>query len=194
MVDIKGAIQAGRGGGLEKLISQVPGYGGYAEKNLRREADRLLRQYVAGRFDEQRRLLSELQLQLISGGQLDLLDDLDQAIRKVQTLTDRIRTATYGYAGFFDAVKVQEPQLDALYAFDNALLDEAGKIAATVRALGAALASKEGVTQAIAACIAAAQDATYTFSHREEVILQGAATVAPPQAPAAPEPPAPHDA
>ncbi len=185
MVDIKGAIQAGRGGGLEKLISQVPGYGGYAEKNLRREADRLLRQHVAGQFDEQRRHLSDLQLQLISSGQLDLLDDVDQAIRKVQTLTDRIRTATYGYAGFFDAVKVQEPQLDALYAFDNALLDEVGKVAASVQALGAALTSKEGVPQAIAACVSAAQDATYTFSHREEVILQGAS------APTAPEPPAP---
>jgi hypothetical protein len=190
MVDIKGTIQAGQSG-FEKLVSSIPGYGGYKQKDQRRDADKLLRTYVAARFEEQRRRLSNLQLQLVSSGQIDLMDDLDQAIRKVQLLTDRIRTATYGYAGFFDAVKVQEPQLDALYAFDNALLDEVGKIAATVQALGAALTTKEGVVQAIAACISAAQDANYTFSHREEVILQAAATVAPPPPPAAPEPPTP---
>jgi hypothetical protein len=190
MVDVKGTIQTGQGG-FEKLVSSIPGYGGYKQKDLRRDADKVLRMYVAARLDDERRRLSDLQLQLVSTGQLDLLDDIDQAIRKVQFLVDRIRTATYGYAGFFDAVKVQEAQLDALYAFDNALLDEVGKIAATIQALGVALTAKEGVPQAIAACIATAQDANYTFGHREEVILQAAATATQPQAPAAPEPPAP---
>jgi len=183
MVDIKGTIQAGQSG-LEKLVSSIPGYGGYKQKDLRRDADKVLRLFVAGKLDEQRRRLSDLQLQLISGGQLNLTGELDRAVQKVQLLVDRIKTATYGYAGFFDAVKVQEPQLDALYAFDSALLEEVGKVAAAVNALAAALAAKQGAAEAIAAAVAAAQDANYTFGHRAEVILQGAAT-------AAPEPPKP---
>jgi hypothetical protein len=184
MVDIKGTIDAGQGG-FEKLVRTIPGYHGYKEKDIRRDADKILRTYVAGKFDEQRRRLSDLQLQLISGGQLDLLDDLDRAVRKVQTLVDRIRTATYGYAGFFDAVKVQEPQLDALYAFDSALLEQVTQVAAAVKALAATLTTKQGVAEAIAACVTAAEDANYAFGHREEVMLQGSA----PQPPA-PQPPA----
>jgi hypothetical protein len=196
MVDIKGTIQAGQSG-FEKLVSSIPGYGGYKQKDLRRDADKVLRTFVAGKLDEQRRRLSDLQLQLISSGQLNLTGELDRAVQKVQLLVDRIKTATYGYAGFFDAVKVQEPQLDALYAFDSALLDEVAKVAAAVNALAAALAARQGVAEAIAAAVSTAQDANYIFGHREEVILQGAASVpppapaSPPAQPSAPEPPKP---
>ena len=65
MVDIRGVIESGKGG-LEKLIGSIPGYKGYKDKDVRRDADKALRTYVADKFDEQRRRLSELQLQLVS--------------------------------------------------------------------------------------------------------------------------------
>jgi len=172
MVDIKGTIEAGKGG-LERLISSIPGYKGYKDKDVRRDADKVLRVYVADRLDEQKRRLSDLQLQLISTGQLDLLDDVESAVKKVQLLADRVRTATYGYAGFFDVVKVKEAQLDALYNFDNALLDEVAKIAAAIEQVKTALATNENAAGSIASCVVVAQDANYTFDHREEVILSG---------------------
>ena len=95
MVDIKGAIESGKGG-LERLIESIPGYKGYRDKDVRRDADKVLRVHVADRLDEQRRRLSDLQLQLISSGQLDLLDDLESAVKKMQLLVDRIRTASNG--------------------------------------------------------------------------------------------------
>ena len=86
---------------------------------------------------------------------------------------DRVRTATYGYAGFFDVVKVKEAQLDALYNFDNALLDEVAKIAAAIEQVKTALATKENAAGSISSCVVVAQDANYMFDHREEVILSG---------------------
>ena len=172
MVDVKGTIESGQSG-LEKLIGSIPGYSGYKDKDVRRDADKVLRLYITERLNEQRRRLSDLQLQLISSGQIGLLDDLESAVKKIQTLADRIKIATYGYTGFFDVIKVKEDQLDALYNFDNALLGEVANIAAAVEQVKTALVTKENVAESIANCVTTAQEANYTFDHREEVILRG---------------------
>ncbi len=159
-------------GGLEKLVKKVPGYKGYKEKELRREADRLLRMEVAAKLDDQRKRLAELQNQLISLAQIEFLDDLERAVMKLQLLIDRIKTASYGYAGLFDAVKVKEEQLDALYEFDNEMLNSVEEIAAGVDQVSSAITAQEGVSGAIADLVNTVSEANTTFGHREEAILQ----------------------
>ena len=159
-------------GGLEQLVAKIPGYKGYKEKELRREADKLLREHLARQFEEQRRAITNLQKRLIKSGQAGLLDDLEEGVMKLQFLIDRLKTASYGYAGFFDAVKVKEEQLDALYAFDNALLDEVPKVAAGINSVSEALAAKEGVAEAVADLVSTIQGINDTFSKRQDVILQ----------------------
>ncbi len=159
-------------GALENLVKQIPGYKGYKEKELRREADRLLRMEVAGKLDDQRKRLAELQNQLISLAQIEFLDDLERAVMKLQLLIDRIKTASYGYAGLFDAVKVKEEQLDALYEFDNEMLNFVSEIAAGVDRVSSAIAAQEGVSGAIADLVNTVAEANTTFGHREEAILQ----------------------
>jgi len=159
-------------GGLEQLVAKVPGYKGYKEKEMRREADKLLREQLARRFEEQRRRIPNLQKQLIKSGQAGLLDDLEEGAMKLQLLIDRLKTASYGYAGFFDAIKVKEAQLDALYEFDNALMDEVPNVAAGTNKVFEALAAKEGVAEAIADLVTTIQGVNDTFSKRQDVILQ----------------------
>lgn len=159
-------------GGLESLVAKIPGYSGYKAKETRREADKLLREQLARSFDEQRRHLLELQKQLVSSGQIALLDDMDSAAVKLQTLIDRIRTATYGYAGFFDAVKIKEDQLDALYEFDNALVEQVGNVEAAVGRVESALTAQEGVAGAIADLTRIVRDINDLFSRRQDAILQ----------------------
>lgn len=171
MVDLRETVEAALGG-LENLIKKVPGYSGYKEKELRREADKLLRMEVAGKLDDQRKRLSELQVQLISQAQIEFVDDLERAVMKLQLLIDRIRTASYGYAGLFDAVKVKEEQLDALYEFDNRMLGFVDEIASDVDRVASAATAKEGVGVAIAELVLTAEQANLTFSHRHEAILQ----------------------
>jgi len=159
-------------GGLEQLVAKVPGYKGYKEKEMRREADKLLREHLARQFEEQRRGITNLQKQLIKSGQAGLLDDLEEGVMKLQLLIDRLKTASYGYAGFFDAVKVKEEQLDALYEFDNALMDEVPDVAAGINKVSEALAAKEGVAEAITDLVGTIQGVNDTFSERQDVILQ----------------------
>ena len=159
-------------GGLEQLAAKVPGYKGYKEKEMRREADKLLREHLARQFEEQRRRIPDLQKQLISSRQFGFLDDLESGVMKLQYLIDRLKTASYGYAGFFDAVKVKEEQLDALYDFDNALMDEVPRVAAGINSVSEALAAKEGTAEAITDLVSTIQSVNDTFSKRQDVILQ----------------------
>ncbi len=170
-MDLHEVIEAGLGG-LEKLAKKIPGYKGYKEKELRREADKLLRMEVAGKLDDQRKRLSELQMQLISQVQIEFVDDLERAVIKLQRLIDRIKTASYGYGGLFDAVKVKEEQLDALYEFDNRMLGYVEQIAAGVDHAESAIAAKEGVGVAIAELVVTVEEANVAFGHRNEAILQ----------------------
>ncbi|MFC2036924.1 hypothetical protein ACFLYD_02990 [Chloroflexota bacterium] len=162
-------------GGLERLVGKIPGYKGYKDKELRREADKLLRTQLAGQLDDQRKRLSGLQMQLINQAQIEYVDDLERAVMKLQLLTDRIRTASYGYAGLFDAVKVKEEQLDALYDFDNQMFDFVLEIAADVDQVGSAISAKEGVGLTIAELVVTLEEANLTFGHRQEAILQASA-------------------
>lgn len=159
-------------GGLEQIAVKIPGYKGYKEKEMRREADKLLREDLARQFEKQRRRIPDLQMRLISSGQIGFLDDLESGAMKLQFLIDRLKTASYGYAGFFDAIKVKEPQLDALYEFDNALMDEVPKVAAGINNVSQAIAAKEDVAEAIADLVSTIQSINDTFSRRQDVILQ----------------------
>jgi hypothetical protein len=157
---------------LESLVHRIPGYQGYKDKELRREADKLLRMQVANSFDDQRKRLSELQNQLISQGQIEFLDDVERVSMKLQLAIDRIKTASYGYAGLFDAVKVKEDQLDALYEFDEKMLAFADDIASGVDAVASAIGAQEEVSATISELAITVDEANLAFGHREEAILQ----------------------
>lgn len=163
-------VVAGGLSGFEKLVAKIPGYSGYKEKEMRREADKMLREALARRLQEQWRRLPDIQKQLLSSAQIQWLDDIEGSTMKLQLLIDRLKTATYGYAGFFDAVRVKEDELDQLYNFDMALGEQVDEITAAVDALSSAAMSKEGLGEAIARLNGAAVVANETFGRRQDVI------------------------
>jgi hypothetical protein len=163
---------------LEKIVAFIPGFKGYMDRNARRDADKLMRETVATRFEQQWSRISELQRQMISEGTIETVDDLEAAVVKLRTFVDQVRTAPYGYAGFFDAVKVNEPELVRLYQFDASLLDRAVQLAAAVDNV-ASSAGTDGLPAAIRNVATLAQDALDAFQGRSELILGSG-----PQAPA----------
>jgi hypothetical protein len=156
-------------GWLEKIAGMIPGFGGYLEKETRRDADKLLRDTVVNRYGEQLNRISVLQTQLISGGGIEHVDDLQDAATRLQRFIDMVRTAAYGYGGFFDAVKVKEEELAKLYAFDAALLDNAAKVAAAVDTVEASIGG-DGLPAAIRNLVTIVTDCNTTFERRKEVL------------------------
>jgi hypothetical protein len=122
---------------FERMAEHVPGYKGYKEKELRREADKTQRLYVAERLDSVLTTLDNVKLDLVNRADLRQLGVIDVAERKLRRVTDKIRYADYGYAGLFDTDKVDEPLLDQLYQFDNALVTGVGEIETLANALSA---------------------------------------------------------
>lgn len=153
-----------------KILSKIPGFGGYIERSSRRSSDKLLRQVVADRFEEQWQRVSSLQRDLVNSGEIALVDDLESAAIKMRQFIDRIRTASYGYAGFFDSVKVNQSELEQIYQYDLALLEMADEVKTAVDNVEVSIGS-EGLPASIRNLTGVAQKSVEAFNRRSEVIL-----------------------
>jgi hypothetical protein len=156
---------------LEEMARGVPGYKGYKEKEVRREADRLLRLKLARDLQQQRRRLNRIEVQLASDGRLGALLLLERSLMRLQLLIDRLKTASYGYAGLFDAIKIEEAELDALYDYDAGLLGGVEKVKTLIDAVAAAAEDVE-LTKAGNELLEAVEEMNDAFSKRQDVILE----------------------
>ncbi|MEM1943899.1 MAG: hypothetical protein QXO30_07145 [Candidatus Caldarchaeum sp.] len=116
---------------MEKILSYVPGYRGYKEKELRRETDILVRRKVSSLLAEAR---ADLNSPLSPSEARQLANDSEARFlfETVRAMLDkavqRIDKAVAGYAGLFDSIKVREDRLDAVLRHDLALIEKAESV------------------------------------------------------------------
>lgn len=120
---------------LERLMGLIPGYQGYQKKELRRDADKKNREFLYADLKQALDELERFSLKLTNNGKLDVLADADRTVRKLRTIADKVRLADYGYAGFFDAAKIEQAELDRLVEFDLGLAEQVRLIADRVKRL-----------------------------------------------------------
>jgi hypothetical protein len=106
----------------------IPGFRGYKLREQRREADRIVRDYVYRALEHSRDDLMACFQSLSDAKASELIEPMNRIIAKLDTVAEKINRASYGYSGFFDAVKVEEPELDNMLAYDSQLMDLARKI------------------------------------------------------------------
>jgi uncharacterized alpha-E superfamily protein len=155
---------------LGKIRNFVAGFLGYVDRENRREADKLLRQTVAKRYEEQWSRISEIQRQMVASGGLETVDDLEAAAIKLRTFVDRVKGASYGFSGFFDAVRINEDELAKIYMHDTALLEKVDQISSAIDNVAASLGT-DGLPAAIRNLVSLSQEAIDTYNRRDEVIL-----------------------
>jgi len=120
---------------LEKIELVIPGFRGYKEKELRRESDRLVRNQIYQKLYEAEAQVKDAYRSLVNQGVSEAWDDTDHLVARMDRITQRINHSEYGYAGFFDAMKVKEPDLDRMMAFDDQLLQQADTVTQAIQAL-----------------------------------------------------------
>jgi hypothetical protein len=125
---------------LERIASAIPGFKGYRERELRRDADRLEREHLAARLDACKKGLDETAAALTRSGSLDAINDVEKARKRLDKVIARIRYADRGYSGFFDTIKVDEGTLGRVYEFDLALVDGVEAVRAAAGDLPAMIA------------------------------------------------------
>lgn len=155
---------------FKKLMSYIPGFNGYVERQTRRDADKLLRDTVARRFEEQWKRTSQLQTELVSAGMIQYVDDMEKAAVKLRTFIDKITTAPRGYSGVFDAVKINEKELEAIYQFDAAFFDLATQVGGALDNVERSLADEAALPAAIRNLATLARLAVETYEKRSEVV------------------------
>jgi len=172
MVDLRDTLSDHQSG-LEALLGKIPGYSGYKEKELRREADQKLRDHLASQLSDQLGQAEDVASQMLTGPGLMQLDEMGKGNTRLQTLIDKVKTAAQGYAGFFDAVKVKEDELDILYEFDEDMLRKVEDIGAAIEAVQAALDSgvDSDIAPAVRSYVKTVTDASAAFDKRKDTIL-----------------------
>jgi len=128
----------------ERIAAFVPGFHGYKEKEIRRESDRLIRNHLYMKLSIEKNDLREIEQKLADRRYFDVLTDMDRLLAKMDRVVEKVNHASYGYSGFFDAVKVREENLDRVIDFDNQLLEGINALTTEIDAFKAELAS--GVT------------------------------------------------
>jgi hypothetical protein len=133
---------------LERLGARIPGFAGYLERELRREMDQLLRRHLAARLDSARSSVNSYLrgLPLTAAAAVQRLGTIERALDAIANV---VRHAGTGYAGLFDAAKVREAELEALYRFDVNLTEEIESVAALTAGLAGGLAALEQLEQAV---------------------------------------------
>ena len=160
---------------FKKIASKVPGFSGYLERENRRESDKLVRARLFDRFREMESRVSALQRDFISQGELQYVDDLEATAIKLRTFADRVRTATRGYSGLFDAVKINEAELSRLYTYDSAMFDLVDQVEHAIDNVEASVGT-DGLPAALRNLETTARQCIETFDRREEVFIDAAGT------------------
>lgn len=154
---------------IKKLIAKIPGFKGYIERGDRRMSDKLLREKVADEYEGYYQRISGLQRALISQGGLAYIDDLENAAIKLRQFIDRVRTASYGYAGLFDAIKIKEEELSTIYQYDADLLEKGSTVSAAIDNLEASIGT-EGLPASLRHLISVAQECVDLFNTRSNAL------------------------
>jgi hypothetical protein len=154
---------------FKKILAKIPGFGGYVERQSRRDADKLLRETLASRVEEQWQRVSELQRQFISQGEIKYVDDLEAAAIKLRTFADRVRRAARGYSSLFEAVKINENELATIYEYDATMLDLVDEISHAIDNVSASVGT-DGLPAAIRHLSTTAQRCIETFNRRDEIV------------------------
>ncbi|MCS6834674.1 MAG: hypothetical protein NZ750_01480 [Anaerolineae bacterium] len=159
-------------GSLERLVARIPGFRGYHEKEARRAADTMLRDYLADQVEDLIRDFARVESQLVDKVGLAGMSRTREVKARLQSYADRLRTAAPKYSAMFAHVKIDIDDLERIYAFDEAQLRYINQLGQAVEAVKAAVSSGEDHQQALDALMQVADEAIEAFSLRDDVILK----------------------
>jgi hypothetical protein len=116
---------------LERIMLIVPGFRGYKLREQRREADRIVRDYIYRVLEQSRDDLARCLQALNDSRATELIEPMNRLLAKLDRIAEKINHASYGYSGFFDSVKIEEVELDNMLSYDTQLMDSARRVSTT---------------------------------------------------------------
>lgn len=153
---------------LERLGQKIPGYAGFADRELRRDVDRQLREHLSKEVARLRDRVREKIAEFVDGGKIGELQSFDRLDKGLDGLSQAIRFADYGASGLFDAVKIGEAELGRIYEFDLSIVTDLADLELAITALpGPGSGDPRAAVDALRASLGALQE---KWAGRERVI------------------------
>lgn len=162
----------GERGTAENILSKIPGFRGYMEMSARREADRMIREHVAGRYESLIDILSAHERNILGlAGGLGHMEKTKAIKTKIEVLRRRVSTDAPGYSGFFASNKIGPDELAKVYSFDESMLTYADSIGLKLDALGAEiLEGGENLAKVLAELETTISEAGQAYDLRDDLL------------------------
>lgn len=112
---------------IEKLETIIPGFSGYKKRELAREDDRLIRDYIVKTLINAKIKVEEAAATIIEFN-YETAKRLNNLSSTINYIADKIRFAESGYAPHYNIVKVELNTLERIKEIDNSLIGSAEKV------------------------------------------------------------------
>jgi hypothetical protein len=131
---------------LERILHRIPGFKGYYEKEFRRAADQLQRDFIVTQLRKVKTGMNGVIQVAARQKNFELLREYDLFARKLDKDIGAIRYADQGYSGFFDLIKIREAELDKVYEQDALIVEAANSLNEEFKQLAASPLELSGLS------------------------------------------------
>lgn len=159
-------------GSFENLIMKIPGFKGYQDKQARRHADTMLREYIAGQIEQSKGKFVRIEKLILDNAGMKYMPRTRDVKGKIQLYHDKVSTATPGYSGMWAQMKIGTEELEEIYTFDEAQIRFVEALDTILDTLQQAALSQEGLDQAIMKVDDAATEALNAFAMRDDLLTR----------------------
>lgn len=108
---------------MQELLTHIPGFKGYMDRETRRDVDKMARDYAAEKLFKQKTPVKRVLDELISGGDIDGITPFEKLLNRLDRVAQKIQNADRGYSGLFDTVKIDEETLKLVHEHDLSLAE-----------------------------------------------------------------------
>jgi hypothetical protein len=120
---------------FDKIGSFIPGYAGYAERERTRQSDKLLREKIVIILTASESIITQRITSEVRKNNYDIISDYEESKKRLNTLSNKIKYATYGESAFFSSNQLKEDELLQIYQRDFGLLEKANYLKQTISKL-----------------------------------------------------------
>jgi hypothetical protein len=113
---------------FDKIGSLIPGYQGYAERDGRRNCDKILRDSIANQLIDCEKLLYSLMSNALKNKDKIKMGEIEELRKQTNTLMSKVKFAPYGVTAFFSDNQIKEDELFNIYQSDFELADNVSNL------------------------------------------------------------------
>ena len=103
---------------FDKIGSLIPGYKGYAERDGRRNCDKVLRDSISAQLSESEQNIYSQMKDALKVKDKSKMTDLEEVRKETNTFLSKVKFAPQGATSFFSDNQIKENELFSIYQYD----------------------------------------------------------------------------